>query len=48
MPTSRLRNETLLYRSDETELLSRVRVRLGSRDGVYSSVESLFSVLLRK
>lgn len=48
MPTSRFRNETLLYNSDETELLSRVRVRPGSGDGAWSSVESSLSMLLRK
>lgn len=48
MPTSRFRNETLLYNSDETELLSRVRVRPGSGIGACSSVESSLSGLLRK
>lgn len=46
MPTSRFRKETLLYSSDETELLPRVWVPAGS--GACSSLESSLSVLLRK
>lgn len=46
MPTSRLRNETLLNKSAEAELLCGARVWPGSGEGAGSSAEPSLSVLL--